>query len=910
MSPAPLTALAGTALVAATTHVLASVPLPVALGMAGVTGLGVWGAMMWRREHRRRRVLAARLAELAEARSQAQRERDDLLQRQRENDEALQRQRAQADLLRGRSRALEKILAVSARINATRNRGELAAKITAAATEIMGWGEVVLYLWNDATGSYEPAAIEGLAADTAAAVGSRQVPAAEYAAMASARNRYSNCYLVPSRDDADEAVLDELLTPGSPLLAARPWEDGLQLVAPLVTTDGHTHGFLSLAAPSDGLLPGVVEVRQLEFLMQQAATALESVDAFDRLARNNAELSLASEKLDSLAEMKRNFVANVSHELRTPLTSISAYSELLQQNMTKLSGEALSEFLAVIHTESQKLSAVIDDLLELNSMEQGRPMLDQAEVDLREMLAGLEDSWLARARERQQRLTVSCCDGGLRLSADALLLKQLLSHLVGNALKFTPAGGEIRVAACETGTAVRLTVEDTGIGIPENKLGEIFDRFYQVDSSSTRQYNGQGLGLAICHDIVNHHDGRIWAENIEPCGTRFSVLLPRRAAVLQPREPGVLTGLPFEAGEFLQRIMHWISESLGIQMATLMVPDAEHDVLRVRAAIGLPEAVVQSVSVRRGTGYVGRVWETGQTLLVEDVTTDGVLDRDVSEPRYSTPSLLCVPLLAGDDLVGVVTVNNRVDGRALDDDDRVFLESLAPRLASLLARYEEWQSRAREFQAIRETLRTTTAVGQTRHENLAEVCQEVCLATARAVMLPDDELENLAFALQFYDVGLSRVPPQLLHKPGRLDADEQRLVQRHVTESLDILASLEPGSRVRQIILHHHEDFDGGGYPSGLAGEAIPLGARLVRLTDALTALLSRRPWRGAFSLEQAVTELREGAGRQYCPRMTEVFLAEVARRRERILSLQHEAAGGADLHRPVLDVRDVGAVK
>ncbi len=118
-------------------------------------------------------------------------------------------------------------------------------------------------------------------------------------------------------------------------------------------------------------MPGMVEIRQLEFLVQQAATAIESAEVYDNLARNNAELALASDKLNSLTDMKNNFVANVSHELRTPLTSISAYTELLQKNLDDVVAESLEEFLKVIHTESVKLSDIINDILELSQMENG-----------------------------------------------------------------------------------------------------------------------------------------------------------------------------------------------------------------------------------------------------------------------------------------------------------------------------------------------------------------------------------------------------------------------------------------------------------------------------------------------------------------------------------------------------------
>ena len=207
-----------------------------------------------------------------------------------------------------------------------------------------------------------------------------------------------------------------------------------------------------------------------------------------------------------------------------------------------------------------------------------------------------------------------------------------------------------------------------------------------------------------------------------------------------------------------------------------------------------------------------------------------------------------------------------------------------------------------DFEAIRDTLRSTTALGHMRQESLLEVCQEICLSSARRIMLPGDELEHLAFSLQFYDVGLNTVPAQVLSKPGRLDEEERRHVEKHVDAGLGILESLQLDAKVKQLILHHHENFDGTGYPVGLSGEAIPLGSRLIRLADTLSSLLSPRPWRPAMELDEAMNLIRGGIGREFCPRMTGVFLAETELRRERILTLQARGELSANLNRLALD--------
>ena len=192
-----------------------------------------------------------------------------------------------------------------------------------------------------------------------------------------------------------------------------------------------------------------------------------------------------------------------------------------------------------------------------------------------------------------------------------------------------------------------------------------------------------------------------------------------------------------------------------------------------------------------------------------------------------------------------------------------------------------------DLKLVRNCLRTTTAVGHLRRESLLAVCQEICLATARRAMLPAQDMEHLAFALQFYDVGLSTVPHQYLNKPGSLTELEWIEVRKHVEAGLEILEALGPSSKARQLILHHHENSDGSGYPEGLAGEAIPLGSRLLRLTDTLAAMLVDRPWRQAFGLDEALDVIEDGVGREFCPRMCELFLEETLVRRERIIDLQ-----------------------
>lgn len=876
-----------------------SVPGTIVVLLVLGTGLGVWAFMVGRRLVQANRELAASREGLQAENTRLEILAENLKMEERGAQAVSQRIKGRNNDLRAINRTLEKILAVSARINATVYLPDLLPKVVEAVQEINGFGRAVLYIWSEETQAFEARAFGGVDDLEKPDLIGQQISYDSYEEWAHPRHRWSNCYLMLCEPDPAAPAYEQGRAPGEGPID-RNWRDGTRLVAPLISLKGEVIGFLDLDRPTTGLIPDILEVKHLEFLVQQAATAVESAGVYDSLARKNAELSLASEKLDSLTDMKNQFVANVSHELRTPLTSISAYTELLENNMDSMTKDMRSEFLKVINSQSAKLTDIIDDILNLGQMSNGRTQVHTVETDLMVLIRRLEDSWRSRALEQDIRFKVDAEVENIRLPIDAILCQQLLGHLLNNAFKFTDAGGTVTVRVQERGTAVRLQVVDTGIGIPEDQLGAIFDRFYQVDGSSTRQHNGQGVGLAICRDIVDHHDGRIWADNVETGGTCFTVVLPRRPLVVQATDSHSAPGTPFEPGEFMQRIMHWVTESMGVETATLMMPDKTGEHLTIRAGIGVSDSVVQSARVRRGHGFAGKVWANHRTLLIEDVTGDQRSGQDVSEPRYSTPSLLCVPLLHGKEMVGVISVNNKSNGRVLDTNDALYLESLAPRLTGLLLRYRHWQEEVVDFQAVREALRLTTAVGHVRHQGIRQICQEICLESARSINMPEDELEHLAFSLQFYDVGLGTVPPQLLTKPGPFEAAEKVQMQKHVHAGLEILAPLQPDSKVRQLILHHHENYDGTGYPMGLAGESIPLGSRLVRLADTLAALLSPRPWRGAYSVGQALAEMRAEVGKVFCPRMAAVFLDVAEGRREQIGNLQEESRDGHEVLRPV----------
>jgi signal transduction histidine kinase len=249
---------------------------------------------------------------------------------------------------------------------------------------------------------------------------------------------------------------------------------------------------------------------------------------FDQMA-NQLQRTFARER--ELEAARRDLIAGVSHDLRTPLATTQAMVESILDGVVTEPSE-VRRFLRFIHSDVQLLSRLIDDLFELSQIEVGALRLDVAPVALPDLIAETLESYRVQARESSVRLDFALENGLPLVAADAPRLQRVLRNLLDNAQRYTRPGGAIRVEARTDGGAARVSVADTGLGVPPSDLERVFDRFYQGESpadpppSEERRARGAGLGLAIAKGLVEAHGGRIWAEPGDPAGTVFHFLIP------------------------------------------------------------------------------------------------------------------------------------------------------------------------------------------------------------------------------------------------------------------------------------------------------------------------------------------------------------------------------------------------
>jgi signal transduction histidine kinase len=222
---------------------------------------------------------------------------------------------------------------------------------------------------------------------------------------------------------------------------------------------------------------------------------------------------------------KTEFISTVSHELRTPMTSIKGYADFLAQGAVGPMEERQKHFLEVIRRNADRLSLLINDLLDISRIEAGKVRLDLRETQMSQLVEHVVESMMITAQSKGLTLTLSANADLPSVMADWDRLTQVMTNLLGNAINYTESG-QVHVSLKLEGDKVWTNIQDTGIGIPSEVLPHIFDRFYRAEDSAVQSSSGTGLGLSIVRAIVEMHGGELLVESEPGIGSTFTFALP------------------------------------------------------------------------------------------------------------------------------------------------------------------------------------------------------------------------------------------------------------------------------------------------------------------------------------------------------------------------------------------------
>lgn len=284
--------------------------------------------------------------------------------------------------------------------------------------------------------------------------------------------------------------------------------------APLIRR-GKVTGLITLHHPE----PDHFNREQLDLIQAiagEAAMAVENASLFKKVTDEHVMLK-------QLDQLKNEFVAHVAHDLKSPLSVIYSYAELLQQfNGLDKEGQ---DFLREIHTAISRMRSLIGNVLNINRIEMGIEA-ELGPTDIAEVLNCSAGTLQGLAREKGISLALDLSNGLPLINGASVRLGQVLLNLVGNAVKFTPAGGNVSVSGSHEGERVIIKVADSGPGIPEDLMPKLFQKFSKLNQQETRKQEGHGLGLAIVKSIIDAHKGDVWVESVPGAGSTFAFSLP------------------------------------------------------------------------------------------------------------------------------------------------------------------------------------------------------------------------------------------------------------------------------------------------------------------------------------------------------------------------------------------------
>jgi len=295
--------------------------------------------------------------------------------------------------------------------------------------------------------------------------------------------------------------------------------------------------------------------QQLEDKVAERTQELQQ--ALSHIERVNTRLRQANERLTEANRAKSEFLANVSHELRTPLNAIIGFSDLLRDNHVGGLNDQQDEFVRDIHESGEHLLRLINGILDLSKIEAGKMEIHRERFAIADVVDDAVAMITPQAALKGTRLHVDCPDGSVQVLLDPGMCRQILLNLLSNAVKFTPSGGEVRVRLRREGQGLTIYVDDTGIGIEPGDVQKIFEEFYQVDGSYSRNYGGTGLGLALVRKMIQMQGGQIEVQSTPGEGAHFAVHFPgavvaETAATTVESRPAVdevTTSTPIEPAE-------------------------------------------------------------------------------------------------------------------------------------------------------------------------------------------------------------------------------------------------------------------------------------------------------------------------------------------------------------------------
>jgi len=327
-----------------------------------------------------------------------------------------------------------------------------------------------------------------------------------------------------------------------------------------------------------------------------------------------------------------------------------------------------------------------------------------------------------------------------------------------------------------------------------------------------------------------------------------------------------------EMRDIYNKILDNTCKLMKTDSASLMIYDRKEDVLKIAAAVGLSDEIIEKTRLRLGEGISGMVAKEGKPIFVEDIERDPRVLK-TSGKQYSIKSFISVPLQIKDRLIGVLNVAAKSVQREFLETDLRYVLTLAEQAAIIIENISLYEELQKSHLVLVQTLiRAINAKDSYTHDHALRSVR-YAYEIAQRMGLPQRLIREIEYAALVHDIGKIGISESVLRKTDKLTPEEILVIREHPIIGSNILAPIPFFSEVAKIVRHHHEWYNGQGYPDNLSGNEIPLGARIIAIIDAYDAMSSDRPYRKALSKEVIIEEIKKGKGTQFDPQIADIFL-------------------------------------
>jgi HD-GYP domain-containing protein (c-di-GMP phosphodiesterase class II)/nitrogen-specific signal transduction histidine kinase len=591
------------------------------------------------------------------------------------------------------------------------------------------------------------------------------------------------------------------------------------------------------------------ELILIKIIAKQAAIAIENVFLVQQLKVKAAEQEELSRKLIEADVMKTEFLTRVSHELRTPINSIKGSMYYLQQSESLAISEQ-KEFYGIISDETDKLASIIENQLDFLRIENETRFIHKTIINFKDVLNDIKNSIFIRdlLARKNIYLHISVNEKMTDVVGDKIKILQLFTNMIEGLIFFMHEGDVLHINVNEDDFI--KVVLDIPISLSE-KVSSCFsnaNHLFNADESEEK------LKLYLAKKIIEVHG---WVLNTYNKDNSFCISFTVPKNKRQKIEAAVSTSM--------DHFLEFVSSLLDLDVCSILLSDEMTGDLTIKSARGLSDDIIKLTRIRPGDQISGWVAMEGKPLLISDIETDVQFGRK-NIPHYNTKSLISLPLKRQNKTIGVLNLNNKKSAVPFTARDLQLATVLGERLSTFIDKFYDADVREDEFKQLMTSFDTLIHAEKKYHKK-SSLFPDLMLRIMEKLGAQENDKRLAMYISLIYDLGLMMIDENLLKKKGLLQSEISTL-KTHPFATVGLLNTFESSECVKSAIIHHHENYDGTGYPDRLKAEEIPIISRALAVVDAFCSMIAPRPYRMALTRIEALQEIKKNAGSLYDPRI------------------------------------------